>query len=82
MAEIMCRHAPTRFSALMTAQGMEDANCYAFSITHVPNARPTPSWVVWGRFHSTETTYEEIDRCIQKRLFPTSEGGFNDQPIS
>jgi hypothetical protein len=74
MAEIMCRHALDDFSALMTAQGMEDAGCCAFSITHVPNAQPALRWVIWGRFHPTETTYEEIDRCIKKRLFPTSEG--------
>jgi hypothetical protein len=74
MAEIIYRHARDDFRALMTAQGMEDAACYAFSIAHVPSAQPMLRWVIWGRFHPTETTIEEIDRCIKKRLFPTSEG--------
>jgi len=71
MAEIMCRHALDDFRALMIAQGMEDAACYAFSVTHAPNAQPMLRWAVWGRFHPTKTTIKEIDRCIKKRLFPT-----------
>ena len=78
MAEIMRRHALDEFSALMFAQGMEDAGCCAFSITHVSSARPV-RWVVWGRFHPTEITIEEIDRCIEKRLFPTSEGDMGNE---
>jgi hypothetical protein len=73
MAEIMCRHAMDDIRALMTAQGMEDAGCYAFSITHAPTAQPMLRWVIWGRYHPSETTIEEIDRCIEKRLFPTIE---------
>jgi len=77
MTQIMCRYAKDDFCALMTAQGMEDAGCCVFSITHVPNAQLMLRWVIWGRFHKTKTTVEEIDRCIEKKLFPTSEGGFD-----
>jgi hypothetical protein len=77
MAEIICRHAQDDFCALMTAQGMEDASCYTFSITHIPTAQPMPHWVVWGRFHPAETTVAEIDKCIKKRLYPTSEENFD-----
>jgi len=71
MADIICRHARNDFSALMTAQGMEDAACYVFSVNHVPSAPPMLRWVVWGRYQSTETTPVEIDKCIERRLSPS-----------
>jgi hypothetical protein len=73
MAEIVCRHAEDDFFALMTAQGMEDANCCVFSITHVPGAPSMLKWIVWGRFDPAKTTFDKIDVCIKKRLFPADE---------
>jgi hypothetical protein len=75
MADIICRHAQDDFFALMTAQGMEDAACYVFSVTYVPSAPSRLSWVVWGRYQSTETTPKEIDKCIERRLFPSDQDG-------
>jgi hypothetical protein len=74
VAEIIRRHAMDDFCALMTAEGMEAAGCYVFSITYVSDAHPMRRWIVWGRFHPTEATIEEIDKSIARRVFPTSEG--------
>jgi hypothetical protein len=78
MAEIICRHAQDDFFALMTAQGMEDAGCCVFSVTHVPSAPSRLGWVVWGRYQSTETTPVEIDKCIERRLFPSDQEHANE----
>jgi hypothetical protein len=55
----------------MTAQGMEDAGCCVLSVTYVSDAPPMLSWVVLGRFRPADTTIEEIDKCIEQRLFPS-----------
>jgi hypothetical protein len=67
MAEIICRQADSEFNCLMTAQGMEDASCHVFSITARGVQRPT-TWTLWARFHPTETTIEDIDTSIKRRL--------------
>jgi len=68
---IILRHAKSDFCALMTAQGMEDAGCCVLSVTYVSDAPPMLSWVVLGRFRPADTTIEEIDKCIEQRLFPS-----------
>ena len=69
MAEIMCRHAKSDFEALQVAQAMEKASCYVFSVTHAPEL-PINRWVIWGRFHSTETSIELIDEQISRDVYP------------
>jgi hypothetical protein len=68
--EVMLRHAPSDYEALMIAQGMQAASGQVISITHVSTAPQILSWVVFCKFNPTETSLNRIDQEIAKFLYP------------
>lgn len=72
MNRILLRNAADEHEAWKTAEGMEDAGCYVFSVTVNPHL-PRDSvlkWAVWGRYDDDLVCPDEVDAEIDKRLFP------------
>jgi hypothetical protein len=66
---VICRHAKDDFEALMTAQGMEDAGAYVFSIVWTGRSGTTIAYAIFAKYEGP-TTPEVVDEMINRRLFP------------
>ena len=66
---IINRSAVDDFEALKIAQGMEAASCYVFSITCDRHNHKEFPYIVWGRYHETEVSVDEIDKSIADQLY-------------
>jgi len=67
--QVICRHAKDDFEALMTAQGMEDAGAFVFSIVWTGRDGTTLAYAVFAKYQAP-TTPEVIDNRIARRLLP------------
>ena len=71
--QIICRHARDDYSALMTAQGMEDAGADVFSITLNTETNSATRFVVFAKYDPDvmcATSPDQIDEAIMRRLYP------------
>lgn len=64
--KIILRHAKDGYHALLTAQGMEDANASVFSITHTDST--VVPFIVWAKYDENEISPDHIDDCINFRM--------------
>jgi hypothetical protein len=66
--QVICRHAKDDFEALMTAQGMEDAGAYVFSIVWTGRSDTMMAYAVFAKYEGP-TTPEVVDEMINRRMF-------------
>lgn len=68
--QIILRHAESDFTALMVAQGMENAGAVVISVSPCYPHTEMMKFMVFARFNLDEVAISDIDKEISKMLYP------------